>query len=316
MKQLILFFILLSCAAFSQDASFVNNQQSLIYSNPSFAGKNGLVRSQSAYSMQGATGYKTAMSSVDGFIKPIKAGVAVMAFSDDMGNGTLRNNSISFSYAQYIYLKSKARLIPSFQLGMGQLSLDRTKLNFGDMINPRYNERWNNALTLPASQKNYTSLGAGLRYSRHGESLGIYFYNINRPDIGLAHSVKLPVRASIYISEDMMSDLDLKNISFLGNFQPGSYNMLLKWTLTLTKYVLLAAGYSGVRQSSIYGHGAVANCGLHYKAFTLMYGFNKLYMINSDWKPQKGSHEISLSISPRKKDDPDPRFFGRDPEKW
>jgi hypothetical protein len=308
--------MLLSCTSFPQDASFINNHQSLIYTNPSFAGRSGIIRSQSAYSMQRSTGFKTAMSAVDGFIKPIKAGVAVTAFTDDMGNGTLRNSSISFSYAQYIYLKNKVRLIPSLQVGMGTLTLDRTKLNFGDVINPRNGERWNNMLTLPALQKNYTNIGAGLLYSRHGESLGIYFSNINRPDIGLAQHIRLPMRASIYISENLMNDVSFENVSFLGNFQPGTYNMMLKWTFAVTRYVLFATGYAGARNSSVYSHGIVLNCGLRYKVFTLMYGFNQFYLLNSDWEPKLGSHEVSLSISFRKKSDSGLRFFRSDLETW
>jgi hypothetical protein len=312
MKRLILFFILFPSVAFSQDASFINNQQSLIYSNPSFAGKNGLVRSQSVYSFQRSTGFRTAMSSVDGFIEPIKAGVAVTAFSDNMGNGKLKNSSISFSYAQYIYLKNNSRLIPSFQVSMGTLTLDKSKINFGDVIDPRNGERWNNMLVLPTSQKNYTNVGAGLLYSRRGESLGIYFNNINRPDIGLAGNMKLPMRTSIYISEDLMG---FKSVSFLGNFQPGTYNMILKWTLHVSRHILFATGYAGLRNGSVYGHGIVINCGLHYKMFTLMYGFDQVILVNSDWTPKLGSHEISLSISLRKKDDRNSRFGG-DLEKW
>jgi len=121
------------------------------------------------------------------------------------------------------------------------------------------------------------------------------------------------MRASIYISEDLVNS---ESISFLGNFQPGTYNMILKWTLPVTRHILFAAGYDGLRDGTVYGHGIVVNCGLHHKIFTLMYGFSQICLINSDWMPRLGTHELSLSISLRKNDDADPRFFGRDMEKW
>jgi type IX secretion system PorP/SprF family membrane protein len=316
MKRLILFFILLSSTAFAQDASFTNYHQSLIYSNASFAGSSGLVRNQSAYSMQRATGFNTAISSIDGFIKPINAGVAVTAFSDDMGNGTLRNSNISLSYAQYIHLKNKMRFVPSLQVSMGTMTLDKTKLNFGDLINPRYGERWNNASILPAQQKNYMNIGAGLLYSRFGNYAGIYFNNINQPDVGLSRTLKLPMRTSIYLSGNLLNDFNLINISLMGNFQPGSFNLLLKYTEAISRHIVFGVGYASAGKGGNYGQGFVANCGLRYKIFTLMYGFNQLYLVNSDLKPQPGSHEVSLSISLHRKENSMSRLFRGYLETW
>jgi type IX secretion system PorP/SprF family membrane protein len=311
MKKFISFFILLSCTAFSQDAYFSSSQLSLVYSNPSFAGRSGAIRNQALYTSQ--KGFSTAINTIDGYIKPLRAGVAITAFSDDMNNGTLRNSYVSISYAQYFVVKGQGRLIPSFQVSMATLTLDKSKLNFGDIINPRNGERWDNALILPAQQKNYMNMSAGLLYSAHGLYTGISLNNINQPDVGLVHRVKMPVRTSIYISDNVSNGLHFTHISFLANFQPGTFNMMLKWTHAVYKYFLLGAGYTGIGKGTNYDQGVVANCGFRYKFFTLMYGYDQFYVINSDYSPLRASHEISLSISIR---NPKPGRFGGYMETW
>ena len=110
----LLLFVLNS--GYSQEQPFVNKNQSLISLNPSFAGSNGLTRNQSSYTSQlgrYSSGY-TALNSFDAYVKPLKAGIAVSALTNNVDRGLFTNNYLGISYAQYfLLLKGKLKLIPS-----------------------------------------------------------------------------------------------------------------------------------------------------------------------------------------------------------
>src|SRR3954466_6833643 len=90
--------------AASQDASFANSQQSLLNLNPSFAGTNGFVRSQSSYRLRWPNllaSYALMGNNTDVYIPTIKAGIGATALYENMSRGLMVDYFYALSYAQH-----------------------------------------------------------------------------------------------------------------------------------------------------------------------------------------------------------------------
>src|ERR1043166_8828641 len=75
-----------ACAVSAQDLFFMNQNQSLLATNPSFAGSNGGLRAQLGYRNQwpNLSGrYVCYYAAVDGYVKPLKAGIGLSALTND-----------------------------------------------------------------------------------------------------------------------------------------------------------------------------------------------------------------------------------------
>jgi len=169
----LLLFVLNS--GYSQEQPFVNKNQSLISLNPSFAGSNGLTRNQSSYTSQlgrYSSGY-TALNSFDAYVKPLKAGIAVSALTNNVDRGLFTNNYLGISYAQYfLLLKGRLKLIPSLNLTYAEQRLDWKKAEIHThYINP------------PPSKINYFDLKTGfLANYRDKLYAGFSISHLNRPN--------------------------------------------------------------------------------------------------------------------------------------
>jgi len=197
MKRLIIVLIFISNAfkVCAQDALFVNNHQSLVYLNPSFAGSNGFVRNQFSYRNQwpNISGtYVTHNNSFDAYINKIKGGISLSVFRDDQARGTLRKDGINIGYAHYINLfDNKLKIIPSLQIGYYSQALDKGRLNFGDPINMRSGIIWTSSNT-PISRKDYYDISSGILINSRNSFFGVSVFHINQPDEGLIGFSRLP----------------------------------------------------------------------------------------------------------------------------
>ena len=242
------FAILIFSNGFSQDPLFTNTSQSLVYLNPSFAGSNGGIRNQFSYRNQwpNLSGtFFTYLNSFDGYIKPIKGGVSFSAMMDDQAHGTLITSGLSIAYAQHIYLfDDKLKIIPSIQGSYFRVSLDKTKLNFGDPINSRRGFVWSQPTQAPSQTKNYFDFSSGLLANYKNFYLGTSVFHINQPDEGLLGTSKLPYRLSINSSYNLhLSEKTL--INFFVNYQKQQYFEYLNLSINalLFKHFILGAGF-------------------------------------------------------------------------
>jgi type IX secretion system PorP/SprF family membrane protein len=192
-------------SSFSQDAIFLNSNQSLIYMNPSFAGSNGGVRNQFSYRNQWpqlSGNMQTFLNTADVYLKPIKAGIAVSVFQDNIERGTLKTNALSLSYAQYLSFRGgDLKIIPSVKFSYAERLLDLNKLQFGDAIDPRYGIVWYSAYGVPPSKKTYFDFSSGLLVNYKNKLYaGASMLHINQPDGGLLGEYKIPYALNIHAS--------------------------------------------------------------------------------------------------------------------
>jgi len=328
MKKFLFFILFMSSFNFyfAQDPFFTNTNQSLVYLNPSFSGSNGFIRNQTVYRNQwpniSGPAYVTYGNAFDAYIKPIKGGVSLSAVMDDQGNGTLKMTFLNFAYAQYFsLLNNKVKVIPSVQFGYFRETLDKTKLNFGDGINSRYNMVWNDqsSSVVPVVNKENFNFSSGLLITYNDFILGVSAFNANQPDIGLVGFYKLPARTCINASYNMAYGAQtMINFSGVSNFQMGLSTPQFKTTLVYREFVFgLGYFYSQGKTNlnhyygtkiNFYDHGFLANIGLHFKRININYSYDNTVIKNSEFGTGKSSHEISLSLNFKSKKDTIPKF--------
>jgi type IX secretion system PorP/SprF family membrane protein len=289
MKKFIfpLFFSLISAKAIGQDAFFTSTNQSLLYQNPSFAGTNGFIRNQTLYRNQWPNlsypNFVTFLNSFDAYVNPMKAGMGLTAVVDDYAAGTLKTTWLSYVYAQHISFKgSGLKLIPSLQITYFQETLDKSKLNFGDAMNPRYNIYWtfSNSIwgpSLPSSSKKNIGFSSGLLALYKNFTLGISAFNFNQPDIGLYGVSQLPARYCFYLSwyKEIGTDLTLQVCASYNNQK--SWN---RWQISPSlfyKKIFLNIGFSDAYgpgfNEATYGRLSFMGMGMRLKKMTVFYQY-------------------------------------------
>ena len=76
------------------------------------------------------------------------------------------------------------------QAGFFQKSLDRTKLNFGDMIDARRGFVWNTNEQIPSQTKTNLDFSAGLLGYSKKYFVGLAVHHITQPEEGLQGKLK------------------------------------------------------------------------------------------------------------------------------
>ncbi len=238
----------LAFGAKAQDVFLTNPNQSLIYLNPSFAGSNGSLRGQLNYRNENPNlsgRYVTYYAAVDGYIKPMRAGLALSVMTDDQNHGLLKTQTASLTYARPIKLGNQGlELIPSIQISYLQLRLDISAISFDGVINSRYNTRWNNGTAIPGPIKRNVDATTGLMIRNKNFNAGVVASHITQPDIGLLGTSRLPLKLTAHASHNFaMSVWTIVNISGLVNYQNGYWFGQGAITLTNAQRFMLGLGY-------------------------------------------------------------------------
>lgn len=153
----------LSCNA--QDPQFTQFYANPIYLNPAFAGSNYCPRICLNYRNQwpNLSGtYVTYSMSYDRYIKALAGGIGVLVTTDDQARGTLKTTTASFIYSYNIRVSRTLSINAALQATYFQKTLDRTKLSFGDMIDPRRGFVWNTNEIVPSQTKRNADFSAGI----------------------------------------------------------------------------------------------------------------------------------------------------------
>ena len=132
---------------------FVINPVITLYLNPAFAGTARCPRICMNYRNQwpNLSGtYVTYSASYDQHIDAISGGLGLIVTQDDQARGTLKSTQASIVYSYLLPVTREFSIKAGLQAGFFQKSLDRTKLNFGDMIDARRGFVWNTNEIIPA----------------------------------------------------------------------------------------------------------------------------------------------------------------------
>jgi type IX secretion system PorP/SprF family membrane protein len=182
----------------AQDPQFTQFYANPLYLNPAFAGTARCPRICMNYRNQwpnisGPT-YVTYSSSFDMHFDALAGGVGALITTDDQGNGTLKTTNASIIYAYQAVVNRSFSLKFGLQATYMQKTLDKTKLNFGDMIDARRGFVWNTQEVVPSVSKKNVDFSAGILGYSKNYFFGIAVNHINQPDEGLLGTSQLPLK--------------------------------------------------------------------------------------------------------------------------
>ena len=181
----------------AQDPQFTQFYANPLYLNPAFAGTARCPRICMNYRNQwpNLSGtYVTYSASYDQHIDAISGGLGLIVTQDDQAHGTLKTTNVNLIYSYLLPVTREFSIKFGLQAGFFQKSLDKSKLNFGDMIDARRGFVWNTNEVIPSTNKSNLDFGGGiLGYSKR-YFIGAAFHHITQPDEGLQGSSKLPLK--------------------------------------------------------------------------------------------------------------------------
>jgi len=276
----------------AQDMQYTQFYANPIYLNPAFAGSAYCPRVCLNYRNQwpNLSGtYVSYSASYDRYLKALAGGIGILIATDDQARSTLKTTTASFMYAYNIKVTREFSINAALQATYFQKTLDRTKLNFGDMIDPRRGFVWNTNEVVPSQTKYNADFSAGLLgYSKH-YFFGFAANHLTQPDEGLLGVSKLPAKftahggAIFYLEKGGMSYIS-PNILF---------QQQQKFTqLNLGLYYKKDAFVAGLWYRN--SDAVIALVGLQTPFLKIGYSYD--FTISKLAGNTAGSHEISLQI--------------------
>lgn len=185
----------------AQDPQFTQFYANPIYLNPALAGSKICPRFNLNYRNQwpGISGtYVTTGFSYDQLIHRLKGGIGITVMSDKAGQGTLNTTGIGVTYANKINPNRFLTISTALQAGYWSKSVDWSKLNFGDMIDPRRGFIYNTNEVPGVTQHGNFDIAAGMLISTDKYYIGGAVHHITEPDEGLLGYSKLPRKFTLH----------------------------------------------------------------------------------------------------------------------
>ncbi|MES2133763.1 MAG: type IX secretion system membrane protein PorP/SprF [Bacteroidota bacterium] len=181
----------------AQDVQFTQFYANPLYLNPAFAGTVRCPRICMNYRNQWPNLSGTYVSysvSYDQHVDALNGGIGLLVTQDDQARGTLKTTQASLVYSYLITPSREFSIRMALQAGFFQKTLDKTKLNFGDMIDPKRGFVWNTNEQIPSQTKTNLDFSAGvLGYSKK-YFFGAAVQHITQPEEGLQGNSKMPFK--------------------------------------------------------------------------------------------------------------------------
>lgn len=257
--------------------------------------------------------YTTYSVSYDQFIRNLNSGLGFMVLTDNAGEGTLRSTGISGYYSYRIKFRGNTYIKGGMEVGYNNLSLDWSKLQFGDAIDPINGPISPGGTPYPSSEsvpntnsRNYLTVGAGVVIYNPQYYFGISLKNLNTPDIsfvgntatGQSANSNLPTRISLHGGTQIIlkrgnNKVDptflSPNIMFL---RQAGYNQL-----NVGAYLSIDKIQGGLwyRHSLFNGDALITSFGVKKDFFKISYSFD--ITMSQLTIRQGGSHEIGIILN-------------------
>lgn len=169
----------------AQDPEFTQFYANPLYLNPALAGNRICPRVNISYRAQwpGIYGtYSTIGASVDRLAYKVKGGVGLMIMNDRAGQGTLNTTGIGLIYAPHVTISPRTWISAAIQVGYWQKTLNWSKLNFGDQIDPRLGNIYTTSEVAGDQSVGNFDLAAGLVFNSEHFYAGAAIHHILEPN--------------------------------------------------------------------------------------------------------------------------------------
>ncbi len=205
--------------------------------------------------------------------------------------GTLESHSVDVIYSPVFRLfKKQLALSPALGLGLKYRSVNFDKLQFGEMIDPRYGYVYNSTQQESNDERLIADFSAGFLLTWKGLVAGFAAHHITQPDEGFAGLSVLPVNLAAHINYQF-NVIDRIKISpaFIFHNQQ-DFNSILP-SVTVEAYGA-RVGFA-FRSSFTNPDAAIFMVG--YRGYGVSVGYSYDLTVSSLTNNTGGSHEVSLS---------------------
>ncbi len=314
MKLLFLILLFIPLISVGQDPDLSQFYASQLYVNPSFAGLDKGFRLYSHYRNQWPRIYSKfeTYSAAADFQSYGGGGLGAIVMQDTEGEGYLKTNTAELIYSWSTVLGSEKKTVwqVGFKSGMISKSIDWSKLQFSDQIDPVngfVNPTSARASDMPAKYNIDFSIGTLIRFtnifktkSRH--LLGFSSNHLTEPDISLLNQQKrLPLKNNYHYSTEWIISRSMKAGGTLLYETQAEFKTLNASFLLMRKPLLLGLSF---RERSILetdkSDALIIHIGFKDKlgsgnwSYQFIYSFDKT--ISGLAISTAGAHEISLII--------------------
>ena len=184
---------------YAQDPEFTQFYANPLYLNPAFAGAARCPRFVLNYRNQwpGITGsFITYSASYDQHVDALSGGIGMLVTHDEAGYANIiATSTFAGMYAYQLNVTRQFTFKAGFQVMYHQKSVDWSKLNFGDMIDPRRGFVWNTQEVEQLSRRSNIDLSAGLLGFTKFYYAGFAVHHLTEPDEALhTGPAKLPMK--------------------------------------------------------------------------------------------------------------------------
>lgn len=257
--------------------------------------------------------YTTYSISYDQYIDKLNSGLGVMLLTDNAGDGTLLTTGITGFYSYKLKVGGDTYVKGGMSVGFNNLSIDKSKLIFGDAIDPQFGNISPGGTPYPSSEslassnnKNYLTIGSGVVLYNPLYYIGLSMNNLNTPDVSFldningnaANSTKLPTRISLHAGGQIILSSGNKNVdpTFISPnimfLRQAGYNQLNVGALMSVDKIQGGVWY---RHSLFNGDAIITSFGVKKDFFKLTYSFD--FTISQLSIRQGGSHEIGIILN-------------------
>lgn len=297
----------------AQDTHFSQYFAAPLYLSPSMAGAMGNANATVNYRNMWPgveTTYQTYAASVDFYLAHYNSGFGVLLTQDKAGSAALTNTYIGGQYSYRLTLSRDWQIVPGFQCGVGQSTLDFGSLTFADML---YEESGSsdgfNKLDESGNEKRpYFDLAASVLAASEKFWGGVTVSHINEPEYSfLGVDAQLALKAVCFGGYNVWTEHvrrgPARAISFNWRYEKQhQFNQLDLGFYWYNEHLDYGVWYRGIpwvsseEKFSLNNRDAIIFI-LQYKSNALKIGYSYDLTISNLAAQSIGAHELSLSIN-------------------
>lgn len=183
----------------AQDPQFTQFYANPLYLNPALAGSKLCPRLCFNYRNQwpGISGtFATTSASFDKMVYDLHGGIGLIATTDEAGQGTIKTTTISGIYSYHQQITRKFTIAAAMEATFTQKSLDWSKVNFGDMIDPSRGFVYQTGETPGPAAKSNLDISTGIVGFSDYYFVGFSVHHLTQPNESLlsAGTSTLPMK--------------------------------------------------------------------------------------------------------------------------
>jgi type IX secretion system PorP/SprF family membrane protein len=289
--------------AFAQDPEFTQFYANPLYLNPAFAGTARCPRFCLNYrnewpNISGT--YVTYSASYDQHIDAIFGGIGLLVTNDRAGQGTINTTNVSGMYSYQLNITREFSIKLAGEVTYMQKAIDWSKLNFGDMIDPRRGFVYTTNEVPNLASKSNIDFSAGVLGFSKRYYFGAAVNHLTEPDEGLLGVSHLPMKITGHAGAVIPLDGNRNPLVYISPnilYQKQQDFQQLNLGLYLVKGPIVGGLWYRNRDSFILLIGLQKD---HFKA-----GYSYDVTISRLTNTTAGSHEISFQLQfeckPKKK---------------